>query len=50
LQLDKLQKEKFEPYSRRARKRLLDYYGMNEIKLNIQNYFEVFIQEMLTPY
>ena len=38
-QLDKLQKGKFQPYSRKSRKKLLGYYGINEIVLDVQNYF-----------
>ena len=50
IQLDKLKKGKYEPHKPKARKRLLDYYGLNEIRLPVQNLVEVFIQEMLTPY
>lgn len=49
-QLDKLQKGKFQPSSTRSRRKLLEYYGHNQIKLEVQNSFQIFIQEMLTPY
>ena len=50
LQLDKLKKGIYEPYNPKSRKKLLDHYGHNEICLPVQSVFQVFIQEMLTPY
>ena len=29
---------------------LLEYYGVNAIRLQVQSKIEVFLQEMLTPY
>lgn len=50
LHLDQLKKDRFVPLSQIRRGKLLDYFGENVMRLEVQSRLDIFIQEMLTPY